>query len=211
MRLYSRDSTERPGPGTTTTEGGIRHMQRERPATIHHAVHADREAVETRVDRHPEFSANRILNQTYLDAPPPRAGYRQRWIKDGTVVGSTDDGAQRNWWMKKRQGWSVRDPENVPPELREMYPSAKLGSGQDAIRVASQVLCEIPIAVLNEKSEAIRELITRQNKSIPPSTEELRKSPKFGGAVGPVQVSDEVHSARGQNPELRGRNLATMA
>ena len=199
MRAYSRDTSE---------PQGIRIAQRERPATLHHAAHVDREAMETRVDKHPEFNANKVLNQTYLDAPPERAGFKQRWIKDGSSE-TADDGAQRNWWMKKRKGWQVRDPATVPPELRDFYPSARLGSGQDAIRVASQVLCEIPINVLNEQSMAIADLIGRQNQSIPPSTEELRKKARQG--VGPLQIQDEVHSARGQNPELRGRNLATMA
>ncbi len=202
MRLYTRD-TERAAP-----PAGIRIAERERPSTLHHSPHVDREAAETRVDKHAEFSANKVLAQTYLEAPPPRNGYRQRWIKDGSAE-TSDDTAQRNWWMKKRQGWAVRDPETIPPELRDLYPSAKLGSGHDAIRVASQVLCEIPLRVLNERSLAIRDLIARQNQSVPPSTSDLDKRRPQG--VSPIAVTDEVHAARGQNPELRGRNLATMA
>lgn len=199
MRAYSRDTE-------TAPPTGIRIAQRERPATLHHSPHVDREAAEARVPKHAEFNANRVVNPTYLEAPPARHGYKQRWIRDGS---GDDSEFQKEWWRKKRMGWQVRDPATVPPELRELYPSAKLSSGQDAIRVAHQVLCEIPIAVIGEKEAAVRDLINRQNQSVPPSTDELRKNPRAG--VGPIQVNDEVHSARGTNPELRGRNLATMA
>lgn len=187
---------------------GIRTFERERPQVVHHAVHATREAVETRVDLHAEFDANRVLNNTYLEAPPPRPGFRQRWVMDGTGADS-DNTAQRNWWMKTRHGWSVRDPETVPPDLRHLYPSVKLGSGQDAIRVAKQVLCEIPVQVMQQRTLAVRDLIARQNQAVAPSSEELRQKSKYAN-VSPMEVEEKVYGARGNDPELRGRSLATM-
>lgn len=202
MRIYSRDTNPTPIPG-------IRVAERERPATLHHAVHTSREAAETRVDKHAEFNANRVLANTYLEAPPPRPGFKQRWIKDGSHD-AADDTAQRNWWLKKRQGWQVRDPETVPEELRHLYPSTHLGSGQDAIRVASQVLCEMPVNVMHQRSMAIRDLIARQNSSVSATaSDDLRKKPLRGAR--PMEVDESVHAARGQNPELRGRSLATMS
>lgn len=207
MRVYSRDTDTR--PSDMRPNGGIRLAERERPQVAHHAVHESREAQETRLDKHQEFDANRVLNNTYLEAPPPRPGYKQRWVADGTGTNGADNPtAERNWWMKQRQGWAVRDPETVPQELRHLYPSARLGNGADAIRVARQVLCEMPVNVMHQRSLAVRDLIGRQNQAVMPSTEELRKKPRPG--FGPVEVEEEVKVARGQNPELRSRGLPSM-
>lgn len=210
MRIYNRGASDMQAQESRTgTFGpGIRNIERERPQVVHHAVHATREAVETRVDLHHEFDANRVLNNTYLEAPPPRPGFRQRWVTDGTKP-DADNTAQRNWWMKKRHGWDIRDPETVPPDLRHLYPSQRLTSGQDAIRVAGQVLCEMPVQVMQQRTLAVRDLIARQNQAVAPSAEELRKSSKFAN-VTPMQVEEKVYGARGNDPELRGRSLATM-
>ncbi len=207
MRIYDRIGDMRPQP--PRTGGAIRTIDRERPQVQHHAVHETREAEETRVDQHHEFDANRVLNNTYLEAPPPRPGFRQRWVTDGTKVDSENTTAQRNWFMKQKHGWAVRDPETVPASLRNLYPSQKLGNGQDAIRVAGQVLCEMPVQVMHQRTMAVRDLIARQNQAVAPSAEELRKSSKFAN-VSPMSVDEKVYGARGKDPDLRGRNLATM-
>lgn len=205
MRIYNRGASDMQAQNPRTN---LRTFERERPQVAHHAVHATREAVETRVDLHTEFDANRVLNNTYLEAPPPRAGFRQRWVTDGTTD-KADNTAQRNWWMKQRHGWSVRDPETVPPDLRHLYPSVRLQGGQDAIRVANQVLCEMPVQVMQQRTLAVRDLIARQNQAVAPTAEELRKNSKYAN-VSPMEVEEKVYGARGNDPNYRGRNLATM-
>jgi hypothetical protein len=191
MRLYDRDQQGgRPAPA-------MRPDQRERPPIMHHSVHATREAEADRVDLHPEFDANRTFNPTSLEAPPPRAGFAQRWITDATGPNATKS-EKRNWFAKQRQGWSLRDPESVPPALRHLYPSSKLSDGQIAIAVAGMVLGEIPLNVANERRLAVNDRIQHLSKSVPESTQELAARARRG--VGPLEVVDHVNTYRGRQP-----------
>lgn len=181
--------------------------ERERPVgAARHSVHVDREATETRHDVHP-FNPHSGLNSIYLEAPPAREGFIQRWVVDGTKDNS-DNTAQRNWWVKQRAGWRPRDPASVPPQLRALYPSTKLADGSDCIRIGTSVLCELPLQVARARGDAVRDLVVRQASSIPDSTDELRKQRREG--VGPLKVEDQEQAGRGQNPEFRTRGLPTM-
>ncbi len=184
MRLYDRDQ-----------EAGIRPEQRERPQMAHHSVHTTREAEETRVDIRQEFNADHAFNPTSLKAPPPRAGFKQRWVTDGTNP-MAEKSEQRNWFAKRRMGWQVRHPETVPEVLRDLYPSSKLTDGTDAIRIAGSVLCEMPIQVARQYRDAVQDRIQHQSKAIPESTEELRRRERAG--VGPLEVTDQSSTYRGR-------------
>lgn len=187
MRLYDRDG----GAGQAT----IRLAERERPQVAHHSTHLSREAEETRVDLHTEYDTKKLLNGTSLDAPPPRNGYVQRWIVDGSKE-DADTSVQRNWRSKMRMGWQIRDPETIPVELRNLFPSAKLGDGAIAIRVASSVLCELPRTVAMQRLQAVDDLIKRQSKAIPESTQELRKRGHAG--AGELEIGDQRSTFRGR-------------
>jgi hypothetical protein len=174
------------------------HSQRERPHIVHHSVHETREAQMTRLeDVHPEFDVNKTFNPTSLDAPPPRAGYTQRWITDATQPNATKS-EKRNWFSKQRQGWSLRDPETVPMQLRHLYPAVKLGDGQAAIAVAGMVLGEMPTKVAIQRQLAVGDRIKHLTKAVPESLEELERKGRRG--VGPLQVQDDARSFRGRRP-----------
>lgn len=173
---------------------------RERPRIMHHAAHTSREAETTRVDRHPEFNpARSSIYQIALEAPPPRHGYTQRWVSDGTHPSATKS-ERLNWVAKQRQGWSIRAPETVPPELRHIYPSTKLSGGQDTICVATMVLMEMPVRVAMERNAAVDERINHQKKSVIPSTQEL--AAKGQGRFGPLQIDDQERTYRGRAPQV---------
>lgn len=187
MRIYSRISDNRSTP----------FAERERPAVMHSAVHETREAkMERPVDMHPEFDVSHAYNPTSLRAPPPRAGFMQRWVADGTNP-TTAKADQLNWHGKARKGWVPRDPETVPADLRRLYPSQKLHDGQTAIRVAGMVLCELPIRVAKAYGEAIRGRIQMQSKSVPDSVQELNKRAVAMGA-SPLEVEDGHTAYRGR-------------
>lgn len=191
MRLYSRDE-----PPAASPPPGIRMAERQRPAVARHAQHVTREAEEARVDRHPEAqAARRVFDQTSLKAPPPRNGFTQRWVSDGTNPQASRS-EQRNWFNKKRSGWQIRNPDTVPPELRDLYPSEKLANGQDCIRVAGMVLCELPLNVAREYKHAVDDRILHLSQAIPESLEELRKRERTG--VGPLQVGNNATTFRGR-------------
>jgi hypothetical protein len=163
---------------------------------LHHSTHEDREAEFTRPEElHPEIDVDRLLNQTSLRAPKPRNGYAQRWVADGTNP-NADRSEQRNWWAKKQAGWSVRDPETVPRHERHLYPSAALGDHQMAVRIANQVLCEIPLEILRRRDAAVRQVIDKQSSSVPDSARMVRERGHRGAS--PMEVIDQTRSIRGR-------------
>jgi hypothetical protein len=186
------DVMERPAPA-------VRPVDRERPPITRHSAHTSREAAETRVDMHPEFDVNRIFNPTSLEAPPPRTGYGQRWIADWTSPNATKE-EKLNWYRKQKQGWAMRDPETVPPSLRNLYPSVKLQDGAAAIAIAGMVLCEMPVQVIEQRRLAINDRISHLNQAIPESTQELMR--RGEGRFGPVQQDDNHRSYRGRSPGI---------
>lgn len=176
--------------------GSIGLAERERPAVVHHSVHETREAEYERQDLHAEFDVSDVMNPTSLRAPPPRSGYVQRWVADGTNP-NADRSEARNWFAKHRAGWAARDPETVPRQLRHLYPSTKLhGENGSAIRIANQVLCEMPERLFAERQKAVRDIIDRQNSTMPQSMKELREKTPRG--VQPLEVQDVTRSVRGR-------------
>ena len=175
--------------------GGIGIAERERPAVVHHSAHETIEAATTRGDVHTEFDVDRVFNPTSLRAPEPRNGFHQRWVADGTNP-NADRSEQRNWFAKKQAGYSPRDPDTVPQRERHLYPSQKLGDGQTCIRIANQVLCEIPLHVFRARNMAVRDKIDQQSSSVPDSSRVARDR-GFRGA-SPMEVVDQSRTVRGR-------------
>lgn len=180
MRIYSRVSSP---------------AERERPTQMREAVHDDRDASIHRGDLHPEMDARRWINPTSLDAPAPRPGHVQRWVRDGSSP-TADDRDVAHYMRKVREGWSPRDPATIPAAERRMYPSVKSAGGDDMIRVAGLVLMEMPIHVANQRRQAMMEVNQNQMQAIAPSAEQLRGA-QFAG-VGGVQQEDRVAAYQGR-------------
>lgn len=72
-----------------------------------------------------------------LDAPEPRPGFVQMWIR--VEVDGKPDG--RNYSRKFREGWRPRLPESVPEGLSP--PTMRHGN-QTVIGAQGMVLCEMP-------------------------------------------------------------------
>lgn len=202
MRAYVREEGQphQPQPHQPQPHQPLRSFERERPPIQHGSVHISREAAETRVDAHPQINPSHVFNPTSLEAPPPRSGFKQRWVADGTNPVS-DKSEQRNWFSKMRMGWQIRDPETVPPQLRYLYPSTKLHDGQTAVRIAGMVLCEMPIQVAREYSEAIKDRIQHQKRAVPDALNEKLKNIRAreqNPAIGELEVQDAQRSWRGR-------------
>jgi len=74
-----------------------------------------------------------------LEAPEPRQGFTQRWIR--IRIGNNDD--PRNSMRKFREGWLPRRLETCPVGyLPPTFSHAKLG---DVIGVEDLILCEMPV------------------------------------------------------------------
>lgn len=76
-----------------------------------------------------------------LDAPPPRPGMEQRWIR--VSVGDKND--PRNVSRKRREQWVPRALDTVPEGFAP--PTISHGSLGSVISVLDLVLCERPLSV----------------------------------------------------------------
>ncbi len=76
-----------------------------------------------------------------LDAPPPRAGMVQRWVRL-SLKGQAD---ANNVKAQERQGWRPRTLESVPEGDRRNYPTMKDPRSTGTFLVNKDlVLCEMP-------------------------------------------------------------------
>lgn len=97
---------------------------------------------------------------TSLEAPPPRPGYKQRWVR----AEMRNENDNLNWTGKMREGWRPRDPATVP-DCEAFYNVGKQANS-NVIRVGGMILMEIEEYKLKVKRQAIREITRRQEESI---------------------------------------------
>lgn len=96
---------------------------------------------------------------TQLDAPPPRPGMKQRWIRT-SLVGKPD---AKNAANQGNQGWRPRALTSVPEGERSRYPSTKDARTGGAFMVNGDlVLCEIPERMFNQMRDHYRGKATGQ-------------------------------------------------
>jgi hypothetical protein len=104
---------------------------------------------------------------TSLEAPKPRPGMAQRWVRADMRAESDN----LNWTAKMREGWRPRDPSTVP-DCESFYNIGKQG-GSNCIRVGGLVLLEIDERILASKKKAIREQNRRQELSVAMETTKI--------------------------------------
>ena len=133
---------------------------RERPISTRPTMHATRDVQEAEshivhVDSPPlEWRA-----ASNLDAPEPRPGYVQRWIRDLVNPDSQD----ANWARKYAEGWRPRPVETVGAAFRFMIGATS--GGVAVVRVGNSVLCEMPVQLAKQRAEHYRQKLQLQRKS----------------------------------------------
>lgn len=127
---------------------------------------------------------------TSLDAPPPRPGMVQRWVR----MTHRDGQDTINWSGKFREGWKPRTPDTLPREFVHLT-GAQQGSGS-LITIGGMVLCEMPERTLQQKRAYIRELNRRQELSVSTETDKVSREGVAQGAA-PITRQDEVTVTRG--------------
>lgn len=126
-----------------------------------------------------------------LDAPPPRPGYAQRWVRTTMRGGETDS---QNMNYKQRIGWQPRDPSTIPEGELFSTMSTQAGHSGGVIRVGNLVLQEIPVELLK------RQRRFNQNKA---------KAQEEATSAGIKRVSQEGQR-QGYDPIVRDeRTVAT--
>jgi hypothetical protein len=139
------------------------------------SVHGMESVHETESDHHiaREDGTDSFVRATNLDAPPPRPGMKQRWVRwrTGNVVDS------KNLARKRREGWNVRPPESVPEQFR---PETSIVSGLgNAISADDMVLMEIPLSVAAKREAFYKNKTARQMQAV---DENLMRTEKQGGS-----------------------------
>lgn len=128
---------------------------------------------------------------TELEAPPPRPGFTQRWIRIRT--GNEEDVSNSS--RKFREGWLPRAAESVPAEyLPPTIRHARLGN---LIGVADLVLCEMPIRKAEQRNAFWRAKTDRMVQGI---EEDLRNVSRGGPRIQ-RSAKTEVTKRRLRVPE----------
>ena len=100
------------------------------------------------------------IDPSSLDAPEPRPGMCQRWIRASSF--GQDDA--RNYSRKMREGWKPRPADTVPSEFS--IPVIEKGKLAGAVVVEGMVLCEMPIELAKKRSKAIQNRTERLTEGI---------------------------------------------
>lgn len=151
-------------------------------------VHVGREAeIDARVLDRQEAADFSWREPTNLDAPPPRPGYRQKWVR----VSSRNEADNINWTTRLRDGWAPRDPKTVP-DAKGYWP-VKDHHNTSVIQVAGSILCEMPIQKVRAREEWIKQKNRRLEESITVETDKVSAAGVRQG-LSPIVRTDEVET-----------------
>lgn len=100
---------------------------------------------------------------TQLDAPAPREGFTQRWIRS-SLLGKAD---AKNVSQQGGQGWRPRTLTSVPEGERKRYPTSKDARTQAEFMVNGDlVLCEMPNRMFKQMSDHYRKVARGQTDAL---------------------------------------------
>lgn len=133
-----------------------------------------------------------------LEAPPPREGMTQRWVRM-TILGQNDG---TNIANQSGQGWRPRRLDTVPDAEQSRYPSAKSARFGEVIISGALILCEMPVAVYAKmekyyKDKRIGLIETIRNDQ---ALRSAVKAPKAGGGFGEVEAIERSTQVTTRRP-----------
>lgn len=169
------------------------------PRSIHEAdshstphVSHDAEALHTSEDGlHDDWTEPKNL-----DAPPPREGFAQRWVRYATHDGEDLINVQ----TMMRKGWRPRAVESIPQAFKT-FPTTSHASMGDVFAVGGMVLCEMPEQLAMRIRRATRQRTQSLNLAV---TDETDRASRIGEARGYARIQrKERVSATGRRPALQ--------
>lgn len=98
-----------------------------------------------------------------LDAPTPRPGMVQRWIRH-LSPGSESGNDAKNWSRAMREGWRPRALDTIPEGFDP--PTARHGSYGTVVSVGDVILCEMPVERFKSRRKFFRAKLARQLAAI---------------------------------------------
>lgn len=144
------------------------------------------ELSEERATRH-EKPVPPWVRASSLDAPPPRPGMVQRWIRH-LIRGDADP---RNVSKRTREGWKPRPADTVPEEWKASLGLAESSSG--VLIVDDLMLCEMPEEVYSERASYYEDQTFMQAEGV---RQELERSQVRGHPIHKSFESSVSHPAR---------------
>jgi hypothetical protein len=175
------------------TAGRLR-TANDRPNAMHETSDS---MVDSRNTARVDTSDFEYTRPTNLQAPKPRPGFAQRWIR----ADLRSEADNNNWQLKMREGWMPRDPATVPDA--EVFFGVHQHKGQGVIRVGGLVLCEMDERRVRAKRDYIRSLTKAQEDSVREETDKISREGVRQGH-SPIVREDETRVSTGRRP-------ATMA
>ena len=100
------------------------------------------------------------VRPTSLEAPPPRPGFVQRWVR----VGSMGQDDPTNTARKFREGWKPRPASSVPASHHS--PTIQHGKWSGCVGVEGMLLCEMPEKMVAKRNKFYRDKTDKTNQAI---------------------------------------------
>lgn len=177
-------------PGSTPAKSASR--SRAKPKQ-HDDRGRDSRAQDTRNELFDRVDENQpYVKPASLEAPPPRPGYEQRWVRVG-VDGKIDE---KNLARKLRGGWRARESSSVPKGYH--LPKMSTGRLAGAIVVEGMMLCEIPRKLAQKRRDAIRADTDAKTNAV--NEQLLRVNEGAGGGFGPIRKGEKSQVVREVKP-----------
>jgi hypothetical protein len=121
-----------------------------------------------------------------LDAPEPRPGFVQRWIR----YANADSDDIQNYQLSMRKGWRPRPIESIPQSFKD-YPTVDHSSPSGTFAVAGLVLCEMPEQLAARRRRAVKQRTAALNLSVADQTEGASNSGRARG-YGGIQRKENI-------------------
>ncbi len=125
-----------------------------------------------------------------LQAPPPRPGYTQRWVR----VAVQSEADVSNMARSFRQGFRPRRIDTV--EDRSAYSSISHGEHAGVIGVHGMILCERPVTVDKRHREYIRSRTDLQSQAVISDLEKVERKDM------PISIEMTSRTERGKRPKV---------
>jgi len=124
-----------------------------------------------------------------LEAPPPRPGFAQRWIR----VAIRSEADPTNTSRKFREGWKPRPADTVPPS--HQVPTIAHGKWAGTIGVEGSILCEMPKTMRAKRNAAVAQKTAKVTDAI---EAELQAQSHPGMEITQIRKSTLVREVRPQ-------------
>lgn len=128
------------------------------------------------------------IRPTSLEAPKPRPGYKQRWIRVG--MASNED--TKNLTRKLREGWRARQSASVPKGVH--VPRISSGKFAGTIMVEGMLLCEMPMKLAQKRAAAIAKETNAKTQAVNEGL--MRVNQGSGGGFGPIKKGEKSEIVR---------------